>query len=92
MENAIKYTPEGGRVTVTSREKDDNVEVVVEDTGPGIATRRTESTFGASSFAGKTQNDSRTKHRAPDSVFISFEVFCRATWRARLSLESRTGA
>lgn len=42
IENAIKYTPAksgdspGGRVTVTSQEKDDNVVVVVEDTGPGI--------------------------------------------------------
>ena len=36
IENAIKYTPTGGRVTVTSQEKDDNVIVVVEDTGPGI--------------------------------------------------------
>lgn len=37
LENAIKYTPEGGRVTIRSREKEDNVEVTVEDTGPGIA-------------------------------------------------------
>lgn len=43
IENAIKYTPssdassKGGRVMVSSQEKDDNVMVVVEDTGPGIA-------------------------------------------------------
>jgi two-component system, OmpR family, phosphate regulon sensor histidine kinase PhoR len=36
VENAIKYTPSGGRVTVISKEKDDNVHVLVEDTGPGI--------------------------------------------------------
>lgn len=36
IENAIKYTPPSGRVTVASRETDDNVEVVIEDTGPGI--------------------------------------------------------
>lgn len=36
IENAIKYTPPGGQVAVTSQEKDDNVMVVVEDTGPGI--------------------------------------------------------
>lgn len=45
IENAIKYTPainaQGvpGKVTITSQEKDDNVVVVVEDTGPGIDPR-----------------------------------------------------
>lgn len=36
VENAIKYTPNGGSVTVKSREIDDNVEVSVTDTGEGI--------------------------------------------------------
>lgn len=36
LENAIKYTPPEGRVTVTSQEKDDNVIVLIEDSGPGI--------------------------------------------------------
>jgi signal transduction histidine kinase len=45
IENAIKYTPSTdahgtqGKVTITSQEKDDNVVVVVEDTGPGIDPR-----------------------------------------------------
>ena len=37
IENAIKYTPPGGQVLVRSEEKDDNITVLVEDTGPGIA-------------------------------------------------------
>ncbi len=36
IENAIKYTPEGGTVKVSSREVDDRVLVMVEDSGPGI--------------------------------------------------------
>lgn len=35
-ENAIKYTPEGGTITVRSREVDDRVYFEVEDTGLGI--------------------------------------------------------
>lgn len=58
MENAIKYTPEGGRVTVTSREKDDNVEVVVEDTGPGIAPEEQKEIWGKF-IRGKSQSDTR---------------------------------
>ena len=58
MENAIKYTPEGGRVTVISREKDDNVEVVVEDTGPGIAFDEQQDIWGKF-IRGKGQSDTR---------------------------------
>lgn len=36
VENAIKYTPEGGEVEVRSCEKEDRVFIDVQDTGPGI--------------------------------------------------------
>ena len=36
LENAIKYTPKGGKVSVTSREKDGWAELQVSDTGDGI--------------------------------------------------------
>jgi two-component system sensor histidine kinase GlrK len=34
--NAVKFTPEGGRVKVTARLKNQGMEVSVSDTGPGI--------------------------------------------------------
>ncbi len=36
IENAIQYTPEGGRVLVTSRDIDGDILFMVEDNGPGI--------------------------------------------------------
>jgi two-component system phosphate regulon sensor histidine kinase PhoR len=36
VENAIKYTPSGGRVRVAAEPKGEKVRLVVEDTGPGI--------------------------------------------------------
>ncbi len=36
LENAIKYTPEGGSITLRVRPSGDSVEVMVADTGPGI--------------------------------------------------------
>jgi len=38
VDNAIKYTPAGGRVTVRAEARGGKVRIVVEDTGPGIPT------------------------------------------------------
>ncbi len=43
--NAIKYTPEGGRVKVTAREHDDSVLVEVSDTGIGIPPEDSDKVF-----------------------------------------------
>ncbi|HOM28951.1 MAG TPA: ATP-binding protein [Deltaproteobacteria bacterium] len=37
LDNAFKFTPRGGRVTISARRLSDQVEVVVADTGEGIA-------------------------------------------------------
>ncbi len=37
LDNAVKYTPEGGKVTVQVREGDGQVELEVSDTGVGIS-------------------------------------------------------
>jgi len=36
LENALRHTPEGGRVVVSARQEDSTLRVAVEDTGPGI--------------------------------------------------------
>src|SRR5207245_1986512 len=37
LTNAVKFTPDGGRVIVSARRNDGHVEVAVQDTGVGIA-------------------------------------------------------
>jgi signal transduction histidine kinase len=37
IDNAIKYTPEGGSISVLARECDDTMEITVSNTGQGIA-------------------------------------------------------
>jgi signal transduction histidine kinase len=39
IDNAIKYTPEGGRIGVSARETEDKLAISVSDTGKGIPER-----------------------------------------------------
>jgi hypothetical protein len=45
VSNAIKFTPPGGNITVTSRNGKDNVSLQIKDTGPGIAKEDLSSLF-----------------------------------------------
>jgi signal transduction histidine kinase len=37
IENALKFTPEGGRITLSAKKRNDEVQITVQDTGVGIA-------------------------------------------------------
>jgi len=45
VENAVKYTPSGGTVDIAVRAEKDKVDVVVEDSGPGIPPEERERVF-----------------------------------------------
>jgi two-component system sensor histidine kinase KdpD len=45
LENAIKYTPAGSPIRIAARQREDAVEVAVEDRGPGLPPGREQSIF-----------------------------------------------
>jgi two-component system OmpR family sensor kinase len=45
FDNAIRYTPEGGRVDITVRREDGLVTLLIDDTGPGIPLHERERVF-----------------------------------------------
>ena len=45
LDNAAKYTPEGGQIWVTTRAVDDQIEISVRDTGMGIPADRLQAVF-----------------------------------------------
>ena len=46
VENAVRYTPDGGTVDVSLRQRDSHVDLQVRDTGPGIPEHLLEQVFG----------------------------------------------
>ena len=47
LDNSFKFTPEGGKITLRAKEKDNALIVEVEDTGPGISVDQQQHLFKA---------------------------------------------
>jgi signal transduction histidine kinase len=45
LDNALRHTPEGGRVTLSAKQTGDRVELAVQDSGPGLPKEETERIF-----------------------------------------------
>lgn len=45
LDNALRHTPEGGRIILSAREASDQVELAVQDSGPGLKTEDLERIF-----------------------------------------------
>jgi signal transduction histidine kinase len=45
MDNAIKFTPEGGNITVDARVGEDGAKITIKDTGAGISEEETQKVF-----------------------------------------------
>lgn len=58
LDNAIRHTPEGGRIEVVLRVQGGEVQVAIADTGPGIAPERRASLFHTPAALGSQRPDS----------------------------------
>lgn len=58
LDNAIRHTPAGGRITISLRALDDEVVVRVADTGPGIPLERRDGLFNTPAALGSQRPDS----------------------------------
>ncbi|MEP0804391.1 MAG: HAMP domain-containing protein [Chloroflexota bacterium] len=45
LDNALRHTPEGGRITLSAKQTGDRVELAVQDSGPGLPKAETERIF-----------------------------------------------
>lgn len=68
MENAIKYTPDGGIIKLSARQKDGSIQISVRDSGPGIPHNMQHQIF---------DKFSRVKYKdAPKGIGLGL-AFCR---------------
>ncbi|MEN6636348.1 MAG: PAS domain-containing sensor histidine kinase [Clostridiaceae bacterium] len=45
LSNAVKFTPEGGKIDLIARRSDQNIEILIQDTGIGIASENMDKVF-----------------------------------------------
>jgi signal transduction histidine kinase len=80
--NAIKFTPRGGRVDVDARVQENEVEIVVADNGPGIASEQRKD--AVKRFRRAADND-----EAPEGLGLGLAIVdaCARLHRGRLVLD-----
>jgi len=84
--NAIKFTPEGGRIELAARQVDDQIRVEVRDNGSGIPPEQQQRIFEA--FVRLTQTDSPTEGTGLGLAITSRLVELHGS---KLRIESRPG-
>ena len=87
IENAVKYSPDGGRIDVSARRHGDEVTIAVEDEGIGIPEREQKRIFDR--FVRLDPDLSRGVGGAGLGLYISLELVTRMG--GRLSVTSREG-
>jgi len=84
--NAIKFTPEGGRIELAARKVDDKVRVEVRDNGPGIPSEQQQQIFEA--FVRLSQTGSATEGTGLGLAITARLVELHG---GKLGIESRPG-
>ncbi|MEW5936065.1 MAG: ATP-binding protein, partial [Bacillota bacterium] len=84
VSNALRYTPRGGRITVSAEQRGDRVYISVEDTGIGIPKEKQETIFEP-----YTQLEDRARGGAGLGLAISRDIV--RAHGGRLVVESEPG-
>lgn len=88
LDNAIKYTPEGGRVSVRLTSRDANVEIAVADTGIGIPADATARIFERFYRADRA----RSRSDGGSGLGLSIAKWVADAHNGSIDLDSRPGA
>ncbi|MGZ4291791.1 MAG: ATP-binding protein [Gaiellaceae bacterium] len=87
LSNAVKFTPAGGRIDVSARLVDEEIQLAVADTGPGIAPEDVDRIF--EEFQ---QTDVGTKHHEGTGLGLALSKRLVELHGGRIWVESEVGA
>jgi two-component system sensor histidine kinase ChvG len=73
LDNAISFSPENGVITVSARRVDSEIEIVVDDSGPGVPTDKLEEIF-ARFYSDRPQTDRTVGKNSGLGLSISREI------------------
>nr|BFD59215.1 hypothetical protein CKG001_13220 [Bdellovibrio sp. CKG001]BFD62592.1 hypothetical protein BdHM001_12730 [Bdellovibrio sp. HM001] len=86
IENAIKYTPRGGQIEVISHESEEDIHVLVKDTGEGIKPEDMEKVWGK--FTRGSDQDLRTKGTGLGLYLVKYFIELHG---GKVTMESKVG-
>ncbi|UXR64020.1 ATP-binding protein [Bdellovibrio bacteriovorus] len=86
IENAIKYTPRGGQIEVVSHESEEDIHVLVKDTGEGIKPEDMEKVWGK--FTRGSDQDLRTKGTGLGLYLVKYFIELHG---GKVTMESKVG-
>ncbi|WP_374001612.1 ATP-binding protein [Bdellovibrio bacteriovorus] len=86
IENAIKYTPRGGQIEVISHESEEDIHVLVKDTGEGIKPEDMEKVWGK--FTRGSDQDLRTKGTGLGLYLVKYFIELHG---GKVLMESKVG-
>ena len=87
LDNAIKYTPEGGKIAVSCEEKDSIIEIEVQDNGNGIAPEHLPYIFDRFYRVDKA----RARQSGGNGIGLSLVKFLVKLFEGKISVESEVG-
>ncbi|WP_448698329.1 two-component regulator propeller domain-containing protein [Mucilaginibacter sp. AW1-3] len=87
LSNALKFTPEGGKITLSIKSDDTNVLIYVEDSGPGIPSENLEKIFDLFNHSGPSQYNAHGT-----GIGLAFSKGLAELHHGELLVESRVAA
>jgi signal transduction histidine kinase len=89
LDNALRYTPEGGRVDIATKQNDDQIEITIEDSGDGVTPENATHLFDR--FYRADQSRTRDSEAGGSGLGLAIAKSIVEMHKGKIWAESETG-